>query len=127
MKYFTPAGGSIVNISSIVSTMRPPNGSVYSATKGAVDAVTGSLAKDGAQDSRQRRQAGMGGNRGHPDTGIIERHAQAVPAAGPWAASANRRICHGSHFSRRGLPWITGETPLFAGGQSDRSLKLNTN
>ena len=26
--------------------MRPPNGSVYSATKGAVDAVTGSLAKE---------------------------------------------------------------------------------
>jgi len=46
LKYFNPAGGSIVNLSSIVSTLTPPNASVYSATKGAVDAVTGSLARE---------------------------------------------------------------------------------
>src|ERR1035437_1878261 len=43
VKHFSPAGGSIVNISSIVSTLAPPNASVYSGTKGAVDAVTKSL------------------------------------------------------------------------------------
>ncbi len=37
---------SIVNISSVVSTLSPPNTSVYSATKAAVDAVTRSLAKE---------------------------------------------------------------------------------
>ena len=31
-KHFSPEGGSIVNISSVVSTLNPPNGSVYSAT-----------------------------------------------------------------------------------------------
>jgi 3-oxoacyl-[acyl-carrier protein] reductase len=45
-RHFSPAGGSIVNISSIVSTLAPPNASVYSATKAAVDAVTKSLATE---------------------------------------------------------------------------------
>jgi 3-oxoacyl-[acyl-carrier protein] reductase len=45
-RHFRPAGGSIVNISSIVSTLAPPNASVYSATKAAVDAVTKSLATE---------------------------------------------------------------------------------
>ncbi len=39
-------GGSIINISSIVGPMPVPNASVYSATKAAVDAITGSLAKE---------------------------------------------------------------------------------
>ncbi len=39
-------GGSIINISSVVATLAPPMGSVYSATKAAVDAVTASLAKE---------------------------------------------------------------------------------
>jgi 3-oxoacyl-[acyl-carrier protein] reductase len=39
-------GGSIINIGSIVSRMTPPNSTVYSATKGAVDAVTGVLARE---------------------------------------------------------------------------------
>ncbi len=46
VKRFGPAGGSIVNISSVVSTYGVPNGSVYSGTKGAVDAITRSLAKE---------------------------------------------------------------------------------
>jgi 3-oxoacyl-[acyl-carrier protein] reductase len=39
-------GGSIINISSVVSTLARPNGSVYSATKAAVDAITKSLAAE---------------------------------------------------------------------------------
>ena len=47
VKHFSPAGGSVVNISSIVSgTYAAPTGSVYSATKAAVDAVTRSLSKE---------------------------------------------------------------------------------
>ena len=38
--------GSSSNISSVVSTIAPSNGAVYSATKAAVDAVTTSLAKE---------------------------------------------------------------------------------
>src|SRR5260370_4022792 len=43
VKHIGPNGGAIINISSIVGPMGGPNGSVYSATKAAVDAITGSL------------------------------------------------------------------------------------
>src|SRR6266511_4180731 len=46
VQQFGPAGGSIVNISFVASSAAPPTGSVYSATKAAVDAVTKSLAKE---------------------------------------------------------------------------------
>src|SRR5262249_30127775 len=46
VKQSGPAGGSIINISSVVATSTPPTASVYSATKAAVDAVTRSLAKE---------------------------------------------------------------------------------
>jgi 3-oxoacyl-[acyl-carrier protein] reductase len=46
LKLFGPEGGSIVNISSAVTRITPAYSSVYTATKGAVDAITGSLAKE---------------------------------------------------------------------------------
>jgi 3-oxoacyl-[acyl-carrier protein] reductase len=39
-------GGSIINIGSAVSRVTPPNSAVYTGTKGAVDAITGVLAKE---------------------------------------------------------------------------------
>jgi 3-oxoacyl-[acyl-carrier protein] reductase len=39
-------GSSVINISSVVSTLNPPNSAVYSGTKGAVDAITGVLSKE---------------------------------------------------------------------------------
>jgi 3-oxoacyl-[acyl-carrier protein] reductase len=39
-------GGSIVNIGSGVSRITPPNSAVYTATKGAVDAITGVLSRE---------------------------------------------------------------------------------
>jgi 3-oxoacyl-[acyl-carrier protein] reductase len=45
-KYFGPEGGSVINIGSVASDMTPPTSVVYSATKGAVDAVTRVLAKE---------------------------------------------------------------------------------
>ena len=46
VKHFNSNGGSIINISSVASTAALPGGSVYSATKAAVDAVTRVLAKE---------------------------------------------------------------------------------
>jgi 3-oxoacyl-[acyl-carrier protein] reductase len=43
---FSPDGGSIINIGSLVGSMPPPNSSIYSATKGAVDNITISLSKE---------------------------------------------------------------------------------
>ena len=45
-KRFGEKGGSIINVSSIVSLSPQPSGSVYAATKGAVDALTVSMAKE---------------------------------------------------------------------------------
>lgn len=39
-------GGSIINLSSVASLTPPPTGSVYSATKGAIDVITRSLAQE---------------------------------------------------------------------------------
>src|SRR5580658_9724442 len=39
-------GASIINIGSAVSRVTPPNSAVYTATKGAVDAITGVLARE---------------------------------------------------------------------------------
>ena len=41
-----PSGGSIINLSSVASLTPPPTGSVYSATKGAVDVITRTLAQE---------------------------------------------------------------------------------
>jgi 3-oxoacyl-[acyl-carrier protein] reductase len=46
VKQMGPEGGSIINIGSVASSMRLPNSAVYSASKAAVDAITGVLAKE---------------------------------------------------------------------------------
>lgn len=46
MKYFGPTGGSIVNLSSVVSTLSPAGLAVYNATKSAVDGLTRTFAKE---------------------------------------------------------------------------------
>jgi 3-oxoacyl-[acyl-carrier protein] reductase len=43
---FPSEGGSIINIGSVVSTLTPPTSAVYTATKGAVDAITRVLSKE---------------------------------------------------------------------------------
>jgi 3-oxoacyl-[acyl-carrier protein] reductase len=40
LNHFGPEGGSVINVSSVASLARMPYGSVYAATKGAVDAIT---------------------------------------------------------------------------------------
>jgi len=45
-KLFGDKGGSVINIGSVASELNSPNSVVYTATKGAVDAVTRVLAKE---------------------------------------------------------------------------------
>lgn len=72
--HFGPAGGSIVNISSVAATLAPPNASVYSATEAAVNAVTRSLAQDlGARKIRVNSiNPGMIESEGTQTAGITE-------------------------------------------------------
>jgi 3-oxoacyl-[acyl-carrier protein] reductase len=46
VKLIGPEGGTIINVGSGVSSILPPNTSIYTATKAAVDAITGILAKE---------------------------------------------------------------------------------
>jgi 3-oxoacyl-[acyl-carrier protein] reductase len=46
VKYFGPRGGSVINIGSVASHLTPPNFSIYTATKSALDAITRVLAKE---------------------------------------------------------------------------------
>ncbi|GAA3976816.1 SDR family NAD(P)-dependent oxidoreductase [Mucilaginibacter dorajii] len=46
VKSFGERGGSIINISSTVTRITPPGSAVYTATKGAVDAITQVLSKE---------------------------------------------------------------------------------
>jgi 3-oxoacyl-[acyl-carrier protein] reductase len=46
VKLIGPEGGSIINVGSGVSTINPPNSSVYTATKAAVDSITAVLSKE---------------------------------------------------------------------------------
>ena len=73
-KHFGPAGGSIVNISSVVASLAVPNASVYSATKASVNAITKSLAKElGARKIRVNAiNPGMVETEGTHSAGITE-------------------------------------------------------
>ena len=67
-------GGSIINVSSVVSLTPPPTGSLYSATKGAIDVITRSLAQElGPRKIRMNSLApGMVETEGTRSSGITE-------------------------------------------------------
>ena len=46
VKHFGPAGGSIVNISSMVTSFGPSNAAIYTASKGAIDGLTRALSNE---------------------------------------------------------------------------------
>jgi len=71
VKLFGEAGGSIINISSIVGRSGFPGGSVYSATKGAVNSITQSLSKElgPKKNPRERCRSRHGGNGRDRDDG----------------------------------------------------------
>jgi 3-oxoacyl-[acyl-carrier protein] reductase len=121
VKQFGPAGGSIVNISSVASSAAPPNGSVYSATKAAVDAVTKSLAKE--LGPRKIRVNAI-------NPGMVE--TEGVHSAGIADSDFRKQVEATTPLGRIGQPqdiasaavflasadsaWITGETLVIAGG-----------
>jgi 3-oxoacyl-[acyl-carrier protein] reductase len=120
-RYFDSAGGSIINISSAVSTLTPPNASVYSATKAAVDAVTRSLAKElGPRNIRVNAiNPGMVETEGVQAAGLAESDfRKRVEAQTPLGRIGQTQdIAPAAVFlASRDAAWITGETLLIAGG-----------
>ena len=120
-KHFGPAGGNIVNISSVVATLAPPGASVYSATKAAVDAVTRSLAKElGPRNIRVNSiNPGMVETEGFHVAGLFESDMQrAVESQTPLGRIGQPQdIAPAVVFLATGdSGWITGETLHVAGG-----------
>jgi 3-oxoacyl-[acyl-carrier protein] reductase len=46
VKHFPPTGGSVINIGSVITDVKMPASAVYTGSKGAVDVITGVLAKE---------------------------------------------------------------------------------
>jgi 3-oxoacyl-[acyl-carrier protein] reductase len=121
VRHFDSAGGSIINISSGASTLTPPNTSVYSATKAAVDAVTRSLAKElGPRTIRVNSiNPGMVETEGVHAAGFAESDfRKQLEAQTPLGRIGQTQdIAPAAVFlASRDAAWITGETLLIAGG-----------
>ncbi len=120
-RLFGPEGGSVINVGSVVSRITPPQSAVYSATKGAVDAVTHVLAKElgprkirvnsinpGMVETEGTHSAGFIGNdfqknsEGQTPLGRIGQPKDIGPIA-VFLASVDSG-------------WLTGETLLASGG-----------
>ena len=121
VKEFNPEGGSIINISSVVGKSAQPNGAVYSATKGAVDAVTLSLARElGAKKIRVNSVSpGLVETEGAHTAGVIGTDFQSVIEAGTPLGRIGQPNDIGkvvAFFASDDSAWISGEAVLVAGG-----------
>ncbi|NBF05688.1 glucose 1-dehydrogenase [Pseudomonas sp. Fl5BN2] len=121
LKHFNPKGGSIINISSSVTSFTPVNSTVYTASKGAVDAVTRTLANE--LGPRKIRVNSV-------NPGLIE--TEGVHASGFFHDDFRQKIESITPLGRIGTPqdiapavaflasdeasWITGETLIIGGG-----------
>ena len=115
------SGGSIVNISSVASTVTPPNSVVYSASKAAVDAITKVMSKE--LGPRNVRVNGI-------SPGVIE--TEGVTSAGLMESDLVKQVAAQAPLGRIGQPsdvapaavflasddaaYITGDTLLVSGG-----------
>jgi len=122
LKYFSPAGGSVINIGSVAGVHPVPTASVYSATKAAVDAVTKALSKE--LGPRHIRVNSL-------NPGMVE--TEGVQSAGIIGSDFQKQIEAQTPLGRIGQPqdigkvaaflasedagWITGEVLMVSGGQ----------
>lgn len=119
VKYFNKTGGSIVNISSVVSSLGLPGMSVYSSTKAAVDAVTRSLAKELAPRNIRVNSVnpGMVETEGLHATGIIEQRQYMETITPLGRIGQPEDIAPAvAFFASQDSSWITGETLYITGG-----------
>lgn len=121
LKHFGPAGGSIINIGSVITNLGMPNSSVYTGTKAAVKAITEVLAKELA--ARHIRVNTI-------SPGMVE--TEGTHAAGIIGSEMESQVVSTTPLGRMGQPgdiapvavflasddarWITGETLIVSGG-----------
>jgi 3-oxoacyl-[acyl-carrier protein] reductase len=121
LKHFKTTGGSIINVSSLASSLTPPTGVVYNATKAAVDAVTRTLAKElGARKIRVNSiNPGMVVTEGAVAGGYTEGDMRkAFESLTPMGRIGETQDVAPAavFFASDDSSWITGETLLIAGG-----------
>ena len=119
LKYFGPDGGSVINISSVVSTLSPPNAAVYNATKSAVDGITRTFAKElGAKKIRVNSvNPGLVETEGLHSTGFIEMKDQVVAMLPLGRIGQPQDIAPAVVFlASSDSSWMTGETFYVTGG-----------
>jgi 3-oxoacyl-[acyl-carrier protein] reductase len=121
VKLFPETGGSIINIGSVVTSITPPMSAVYTATKGAVDAITGVLSKELA--AKKIRVNGL-------NPGIVE--TEGTHTAGIAGSDMEKNAVAQTPLGRSGQPadiatvavflasddsgWLTGELLRASGG-----------
>jgi 3-oxoacyl-[acyl-carrier protein] reductase len=120
-KHFAAEGGSVINIGSTASSITPPTTAVYTATKGAVDAVTHVLAKElGPRNIRVNSiNPGMVETEGTRTAGVIGSDFQkGLEAQTPLGRIAQPEdIAPIAVFlASRDSGWLTGETLVASGG-----------
>jgi len=104
-------GASIINIGSAVSRITPPNSSVYTATKGAIDAITGVLAKElGAKKIRV--------NSINP--GIVE--TEGTQSAGFIGSDFEKQMVAQTPLGRTGQPADIADIAVFLASDDSRWL-----
>jgi 3-oxoacyl-[acyl-carrier protein] reductase len=114
-------GASIINIGSVVSSLTPPNSALYTATKGAVDAITGVLAKElGAKKIRVNSiNPGMVETEGAHNAGLIgsdfEKGAVAQTPLGR-IGQVEDIASVATFLASNDSKWITGELVRTGGG-----------
>jgi 3-oxoacyl-[acyl-carrier protein] reductase len=122
VKHMGPAGGSIINLSSIVGPMPVKQASVYSATKAAVDALTVALSQE--LGPRKIRVNSL-------NPGMVE--TEGLHAGGIAESDFRKMVESLTPLGRIGQPddiaraavffasddagWVTGQTLILAGGQ----------
>lgn len=120
-KLFGPEGGSVINIGSVASQVTPPETVIYTATKGAVDAVTGVLAKELAPRKIRVNAINPGG---------VE--TEGTHVAGVIGSDFEKQMVAQTPLGRLGQPddiapiavflasaaagWLTGEVVVASGG-----------
>lgn len=120
-KHFNGAGGSIINISSTVTSITPPESAVYTGTKGAVDSITRVLAKElGPKKIRVNSiNPGLVETEGTHSVGIIgsdfEKHAEAQTPLGR-IGQTNDIAPIAVFLASADSGWLTGETLVASGG-----------
>jgi 3-oxoacyl-[acyl-carrier protein] reductase len=120
-KLFGPEGGTVINIGSTASQLTPPATAVYTATKGAVDAITHVLAKElGPRKIRVNSiNPGMVETEGTHSQGIIgsdfQKQLEAQTPLGG-IAQPNDIAPIAVFLASADSGWLTGETLLASGG-----------